>query len=325
MLCEDIFGHKKRMARAALPVIAPAHAYTTTEGALKALKDKAQAMIADGKISDYSVFQVQPWLDAPIVSSSILVIANDEDTAVDVANELARDAFECRAEIQGKPVFTVEQVIQKALDNDNGKPIVLVDSADSIGAGSTGDSAAVTAALLPYADCLYAATEVRDVAAVKKAFEVGVGNTADFVLGATIAPKLSEAVKVTAKVKSLHDGTFYANGPMAKNAKYSSGRTAILEVGKLLIRVSETGAGSNDVNFYRSFGVSFNRFALVSVKACTSFRASYGKYVSEIYNTATAGAAGTVLSQLGFKRRPVPLYPFEQITENDIKWARVYR
>ena len=325
MLCDDIFGDKKIMARASVPAMASAHAYTTTKGALKRLKEKAQAMIADGKIYDYSVFQVQPWLDNPLAESAILVIAKDSETATDVANELAKDAFECRKEIQGEPMLAVEQVIEKALNNDSGKPIVLVDSADSIGAGSTGDSSYVTAALLPYAERLFAATEVRDVLAVKKAFEVGVGNSAEFMLGATIAPKLSEPVRVIAKVKSLHDGFFYANGPMSKDSKYSSGRTAVLEVGKLLIRVSETGLGSNDVNFYRSFGVSLQRFALVSVKACTSFRASYSPFVSEIYNTATAGAACPVLEQLDFKRRKHPLYPFEEISESDIKWAKIYR
>ena len=142
---------------------------------------------------------------------------------------------------------------------------------------------------------------------------------------ATIAPKLSEPIKVFAKVKSLHDGSFYANGPMSKGSKYSSGKTAVLEVGKLLIRVSENGTGSNDINFYQSFGVSFQRFALVTVKACTSFRASYGLFVSEIYNTCTAGAACPVLEKLDFERRQRPLYPFEQISESDIREAKVYR
>ena len=75
MLCDDIFGDKKIMARASVPAMASAHAYTTTKGALKRLKEKAQAMIADGKIYDYSVFQVQPWLDNPLAESAILVIA----------------------------------------------------------------------------------------------------------------------------------------------------------------------------------------------------------------------------------------------------------
>ena len=111
-----------------------------------------------------------------------------------------------------------------------------------------------------------------------------------------------------------------SNSPLS-----SSGRTAVLEVGKLLIRVSETGTGVFDVNFYRSFGVNFEKFALVSVKACTSFRASYGPFVSEICNAATPGAAGTVLQQLSFERLPKPLYPFDEITEDDIVPAKVYR
>ena len=325
MLYEHLMGDKKKLARAAVPVIAPAHAYTTTKGAPKRIKELAQAMIAEGKIADYSVFRVQPWLDNPLVASAILVIAKDAETATRVANQLAKEEFDCREEIQGEPMMTAEQVIQKALTNDSGKPIVLVDSADSIGAGSTGDSASVAAALLPYADQMYAATEVKDVPAVQRAFEVGVGNTAEFTLGATLAPKLSSPVTVTAKVKSLHDGSFYVNGPIAKGTRSSSGRTAVLEVGKLLIRVSETGTGVFDVNFYRSFGVNFEKFALVSVKACTSFRASYGPFVSEICNAATPGAAGTVLQQLSFERLPKPLYPFDEITEDDIVPAKVYR
>ena len=325
LLCDMLFGAKYKLARAAVPSIAPANAYTTTSGALKTLKEKAKAMVASGKIIDYSVFQVQPWLDTPVMSSAAIVIANDEQTAIDAANELALDSFNSRVEIQGSPLLSISDVIEKALNNKSGKPIILADSADSIGAGSPGDCAQIVAELLPYSDRLRAATDVRDIPTVRKAFEVGVGNTAEFFIGASAAPNLSKPVQITAKVKSLHDGYFIAQGPISKGALVGMGKTAVLQINKLYIRVSEQGNGAFDANAYRSFGIPVELCDIISIKACTSFKASYASFTDEIYNASTPGAACPDLLSLDYKERPKPLYPFEEITEDDIAPAKIYR
>ena len=254
-----------------------------------------------------------------------LCIAENEEAAKEAADELARDCFAARRELQGEAPLSMSEIVERALQNKSGKPIVLVDSADSVGAGSTGDSAAVVEALLPYSHRLMAATEVRDPQAVAKAFEVGVGNQAEFTIGAAMAPALSRPVTVKATVKSLHDGVFYANGPMSKGARVWSGRTAVLEVGGLLIRLSELGDGVFDVNYYRSFGIPVELCDLVSVKACTSFKASYEPFVGEICAADTPGAARSTIRALPYKKLSRPTYPFEEITESDISPARTYR
>lgn len=325
LLWEHLTGKRRKTARAAIPMMAPAHAYNTTEGALYELNRRADAMVQEGRIADYSVFQVQPWLDHPLVESTVVAVADDEATAIEVANELARATFACREELQGAPLSTPEEVIERALANESGRPVVLVDSADSTGAGSTGDSAAVLKALLPYADRLRAATSVLDPAAVSKAFEVGVGNTAEFFLGASIAPRLSEPVRVCAEVKGLYDGHFRLKGPIYKDCPISDGRVAVLAVGKLLVRVGEGQKAPGDYNFYDSFGIPVAEQQLVAVKACTSFRSGYAPYVEEICNAATAGAACPDLLALPFERIPHPTYPFDAISEKDIKPAKCYR
>ena len=203
--------------------------------------------------------------------------------------------------------------------------MILVDSADSIGAGSTGDSASVVEALLPYADQLCAATSVCDKPALDKAFALGVGATAEFTLGATIAPNLSRPVTLTAKVRSLHSGTFSLLGPIYRGATLNPGRIAVLEVGKLLIRVGEKDVGAPDMNFFNSFGISVPLCQLVAVKACTSFRAGYEPIAEEICNANTAGAAGPVLTDLPYRRLPKPTYPFEEITMDDVTPAKCHR
>ncbi len=325
LLYGHLCGEPKVLVRAAIPMMAPAHAYTTTRGALLALNQKAQAMIREGRIADYTAFQVQPWLDAPEVQSTVIVIAKDEAAATEVANELTRDVFHAREELQGTPLMTPAQVIERALENKSRKPVILVDSADSVGAGSTGDSAAMVEAFLPYADCLRMATSVKDAKAVAKAFELGVGGEGEFTLGASVAPKLSRPVTVKAKVRSLHEGTFYHYGPIYQGSRLSPGRVAVLEVGKLLIRVGLNDVAGGDLNFFQSFGIDVTNCQLVAVKACTSFRVGYEPVSAEICNACTAGAACPSLLDLPFERLLVPTYPFQEIEERDVQWAKRYR
>ena len=326
LLAKKLNGEELKIARVTIPLMAPAHGYTTTKGNLKKLMDKASAMKTEGKIVDFSIFQVQPWLDAKEIASTVLVVANDCETAKSVATELAKDEFKLAKELQGEKLYEINEVIEKALKNDSGKPIILVDSSDSSNAGASGDSATVIGALLPYKDVLKAAADVTDAKAVARAFELGVGAVADFTLGATIAPKLSKPVLVKdAKVKSLHVGTYERFGPQEKGITVTNGRTAILEVGKLLLHISEDARANGDMNFYRGFGIDPQSQQLVNIKACTSFRAGYEPISAEICNTSTPGAAGTVLTDLPFEKLVMPIYPFAEITEDMISEAKCYR
>jgi len=325
-LYERLLGDGGKLVKVSIPMIAPAHGYTTTKGALNQLVNRAKALIQAGEIIDYTIFEVQPWLNVSDLQTTVIVIAKDEEKAKAVAADLAAENFAIRQELLGEELFTIEQVIDKALKNKSGKPVVLVDSADSPNAGANADSAAVIEKVLPYRDVLKCAVAVTDVAAVEKAERLGVGAVDDFVLGASIAPKLSSPVLVkNAKVISIHEGTFYLYGPQTKGLKCSLGKTVVLKAGKILIHVSSCGKAEGDLNFYRNFGIEPTECDLVQVKACTSFRAGYEPLAAEICNTDTPGAAGTDLLKLPFDKRPKPLYPFEEIKETDISEAKRFR
>ncbi len=326
LLLRHLNGEKAKTARVTVPMIAPAHAYTTKEGGLLALVEKARAMVKEGRILDYTIFEVQPWLDAREMAASVIVVAKDAETAKAAATELAHQNFAIRKELLGTPLTPIDTVIQKALANQTGKPVILVDSADSRGAGSTADSASVLAHLLPYKDRLKCAVGVSDAAAVQKAFTLGVGAHADFTLGASVAKELSSPVKIeNALVRSLHNGYFTLVGPISRGGVGYCGKVAVLQVGSILIQVSENSRTEGDRGFYSGFGILPELCDLVSVKACTSFRAGYEPIAAEICNTKTPGAAGTVLTDLPYKKRPSPLYPFEEIGESDISEAKCFR
>ena len=312
-------GKGAKMAWTTVPQMAPAHGYTTEKGGLKQLMQKAFALVDAGEIVDFSIFQVQPWLDVDVTGSAILVAAETEEKAVAVAADLAKDEFALREELQGPKLWTIEEVVQAAIDNKEDKPVVLVDSSDSVGAGSAGDSAEVLRYLLPYRDTMRAAVTVVDVPAVERAFALGVGAKADFVLGGTVAPSLSSPVEVKdCVVKSLHQGDFVLEGPASRGVNSTMGPAAVLQAGQLMILVNCNGASCRDPQFYRSAGIEPTLCRLVDMKACTSFRAAYEPISALICNTITPGAAGVELKTLPFKNIPAPFYPFQETTEDMI-------
>ena len=318
-LLEALRNRGGKTVRAAIPMIASAHGYTTVKGALHELVNDAKQMVADGKIIDYTIFEAQPWLDIKELASTVIVIAESEEKATDAAKCLAYQNFRIRKQLLGKKLLSIDEVIKKALFNKSGKPVVLCDSADSPGAGSAADSAEPLRHLLPYRDQLKCAVAVSDIPAVEKAFSLGVGAVEDFRLGGTKSPELSKPVLVQgAEVVSLHDGAFYMHGPQDRGERRNIGKTAILKAGNLFIHVSSYGNFEGDMNFYRSFGIEPTECDLVCVKACTSFRAGYEPVSAEICNTATPGAANADLAALPYRNRPVPMFPFEEITEEDI-------
>lgn len=312
--------------RAAVPMMAPAHGYTTDTPALKALMDKGHSLVRAGTIADFSVFQVQPWMNIPIIASAVVVTAATEAVAAAVADELVHELFALREVLQGTPLDTVEAVIERALHNQENKPVVLVDSADSPNAGACGDCATVIGSLLPYRDRLWMAVNVNDEAAVEQAFTLGVGGKGDFMLGGSIAPSLSRPVTVPdCTVLSLHSGDFRLEGPAERGQWRYVGRSAVLAADKLRILVTCASRNNGDKQFYRAFGIEPTLCDLVCVKACTSFRAGYEPISAAIYNTATPGAAGPVLTDLPYDRLPRPFYPFSDITEADITPPKRYR
>ncbi|MBR4767964.1 MAG: M81 family metallopeptidase [Lachnospiraceae bacterium] len=302
-----------------VPMMAPPSGYTTDTPELKELMDMGHGLVNDGTIADFSVFQVQPWLDVSEIASVVCVAGTDIDAINKIASDLALKEYAIREVLQGEPLTPVEEIIREAKENLDGKPVVSADSADSPNAGAVGDVAKVVEALLPYRDTLNAAVSVRDPEAVRKAFSLGVGAEADFTIGAGIAPELSEPVFVrNAKVDSLHRGVFFREGPSRRGDRVDLGPSAVISAGRIRILLTTDAYTEGDLQYYRGFGIEPTLMQFVNVKACTSFRACYAPVASKIFVSDTPGAASAAIRTLPFKKLPAKMYPFTEISEEDI-------
>ena len=303
-------GEAVTIAAVRVPMIVPASGYTTLRGSYKTFVDDAKALIADGTLLDFSVFQMQPWLDVSVGGTTVLAVAETEETAREVSDRFAQRLFSMKEEFH-PDLMSIDEIIEVAEKNKSEKPVILVDSADSTNAGATGDSAAVVARLQARNSQLKACIYVNDAPAVEKAFAAGVGGKLTAQVGCTLDSKYSVPAVVDAEVKAVfEDGTFVLQSPAGKGMIHNIGRAAVLEAGNISILVCYNTAGNGDPQLYRAFGIEPLEQQLVVVKACTSFRAAYEPLAGQICVANTPGAACADLKRLEYGRVSKDYYPF---------------
>jgi len=306
------------MVKIGIPMIIPANGYSTLDGEFRSLMEYGNLHAEREGIVDFSIFMMQPWLDVHEASSGIVAVAGEKEKARSFALLMAKKLFSLRWEFKPE-VHSVSEIILFAENNDSGKPVVLVDCADSSNAGATGDGAGVLKALLEAGVSFKAALVLRDAPAADQAHEMGVGAVGEFQLGGTIDSRQHENITVQAKVKSCYRGIFTQEGPAGKGTVIDIGPAAVLQIGKIDVLVCHKIAGNGDPQLFRAFGMEPAAYQLVAVKACTSFKVAYQEISSQIYQARTSGAASSDLYSLGFSRLPRPFHPFESIADYDFK------
>lgn len=304
-------GKKYRMATMNLPMLVPPAGYTTREEPFKGLLEKAKGMIADGKISDATVFPVQPWLDIPEIMTRVVTIAEDTDQAAACAMELATDLWNAKDNMW-PDLKPIDEIIDAAEVNKTGKPVLLIDAADSPNGGAVGDSCAVALRLMERGSNLRAGMFIIDPAAVDLAFRTGVGNKAQFTVGAGFTKGMPGPLKAEGLVRSLHDGWFRLEGKAGRGSPGWLGKTAVVNFGNIDVVLCCRCFNSGDPQVLRGFGVDPALCDLVVVKANTSFREPYS-YISDlVYFGDTPGAGASDLKQMQWENLPEGLYPFDE-------------
>lgn len=309
-----------KMAWASVPMIAPASSYTTMHGPFKEVMDCALDLVAKGELVDFSIYQMQPWLDVNPAQSSILAICEDPEKARKYANMLAKKLFDARTGFV-QTLYQVDEVLDEAEKNNSGKPYVLVDSSDSPNAGATGDSAALIEAIQKRNSDVKAALYLNDIPAAERAFELGVGAEGTFTIGAYLDNKASSPVTIEARVLSLHDGYYTQEGPAQRGKVNFIGKTAVIRYRNTDIVLCGNILAPGDPQMYRHFGVEPTFCQLVSVKACTSWRAAYEPMAGKVFETDMPGNAPLNLFRATYTHIPKHFYPFAEITEADIRKA----
>ena len=320
---KKLAGEKFHTATVHVPMLIPPAGYTTMEEPFKSIIARGKEMVSEGKLLDFTTFAVQPWLDLPEIASTAVAIAEDEQVAKACAEELAAMLFAARDQSQPE-MYSVDEIIDIAEANQEDKPVILCESADSPNGGAVGDSPVVALRLLERGSKLHTGMFIRDPAAVKKAFEIGVGGEGEFTVGAALTPDMPGPVKAVGKVRSLHDGYFTQEGPANRGAVGCAGLSAVVSFGNIDILLCETPCKTGDPQLFRHFGIEPSLCDLIVVKANTSFRVPYSKISNLIYVADTPGAGASNLKQFKWKHLPKGIYPIDLPADYKLPEAKIW-
>ena len=302
------------MAFSKIPMIVPAENMMTTGGPFSRVFDIGNAaMASDPRMLSYSVFGMQPWLDVTEAGCATLVVADaDRAPAAECARQMAQVFWDSRAEFEVE-LMSPKAAVEEALATE-GKPVVLAEPADSPTAGSPGDSADMLVAFREYAPGVPAALWVRDERVAAMAWDARPGAVIRTELGGLYDKVSRKAVPIEAVVRSISDGQFVFTGGYNRGMRVDMGRSAVIDVGGVLVVVSEKAVAGICTEVYRSQGVEPKDQKMVVAKSATGFRSEFGPFAAKIRIVDTPGVSAPNLRRLPFRNVPRPIYPLDEFS-----------
>ncbi|GIP33286.1 M81 family metallopeptidase [Paenibacillus sp. J2TS4] len=305
-------GRKPVVRMRKIPMIVPAENSQSSHGPFAELWQAAEEGERLGNSWVTSLFPVQPWLDIEEMGCAVVTVHEDEEAAEREADRLADLFWQKRHEFHIR-LYSVREVVKLASERQAGDgPFVISDSADSPGAGSTGDSNYVLRELLSCEAHLRHSIllTIVDAPAVARAIDAGEGQSVELEVGYSICPD-GEPLRVCGRVRHIGDGRFTLAGGYAKGTEANMGRCVVLELERLSLLITERPTFSGDPSMYRSVGLEPAAADIVLVKSANQFRADYEAISKRIFLLDTPGRSPADLRKLVFNNLRRPCYPFD--------------
>ena len=300
---------KPEMVMAKVPVLTSAvNASTEDQSAFADLMRIAKSCEGLDGIVSTGVFLVHPYLDAADMGSGALVIANgDAQAAQSLAVRIAAIYWQRRHEFEPR-TYSPEEAISLGLQID-GKPVLLVETADCSGGGAAGDSVTGLRALLSADLKERSLACVVDPWAAAECHEAGVGGTISVLLGHRVDRAWGQPIPMTGRVLRIGDGRFVYGGGMWKGTEGQMGPSAVLECGPMHILVTSRPTYDWADEQYRALGLNPADAKFVIVKNPMNYREGYRGIMAGAFILDTPGPTPASLRDVQFSRVTGPYYP----------------
>ena len=301
-------AHKPVMAMAKVPILTSAiNASTVGEGPFADVMRLAKSFEDRPGVLSASAFHAHATLDVPEMGGGGLVVTdNDEDLAVELANQVARLMWENRFDLE-PDTLTPQAAVAAGMKIDGG-PIVLVECADCVGGGAAGDSVATLPALMDVTEG-FAIVPVVDPEAAALCHEAGAGNTVTLTLGHKIDPQWGSPLTLTGVVRAVSDGRFQYTGGIWAEEWAEMGLTAVLECGSAQVLVTTYGTYEFRDEQFRALDMDIEGAKFIVAKNPMNYRQTYNEIAKAEFILDTPGATPPSLRRFTYHKVPRPYFP----------------
>ena len=300
------------MAASYPPLVINIERQCTSEPHLQRQYQFADQQLTQPSVLSNSILLGFPYADvAEMGASTIVVTDNNPALAQVLADELGQQMWLHRNDFVGQ-LMSVDAAL-KTCQADAQSRYCLLDMGDNVGGGSAGDGTTLAAALLarhlsPSFVCLY------DPASVETCIAAGVGARMTFDIGGKVDAQHGGPLRVEARLVSLHSGRFREDAPRHGGiVDFDQGATAVIETidGCLTIMLTSRRMVPFSLQQIISCQLDPRRFRILVAKGVNAPLAAYREVCDKFLRVNTIGSTSANLTQLNYRSRRHPLFPFE--------------
>ncbi len=252
------------------------------------------------------------WADMSDCGPSVAVTYDGSDVrARQIAEALMDQVWDTRA-FDSLPMASLADAMQEA-KNSGDKPLILADTTDNPGGGGYNDATNLLRAMLDAKldnACFHSICDPEAVAIGTKA---GAGANVTLKLGGKIDPVYGAPIDLTARVVTLSDGRFVADGPMNKGVAFAHGPSMVLRAGGIDIVVTSNRLQTADLQALLSVGIDPRAKATIAVKSSHHFRAAYEPIARRVMVVNSGALCSHDLTRFAFAKVRRPVWPLDKI------------
>ncbi len=285
----------------ALPPLAPVH-------------NRAAEMETLDEVVCIAVMAGFAYADTPFIGPSIIVTTDGQlELAAACADELSALLYEQRSAATSS-FLAPDEAVRLAASREEG-PVILVDSADNIGGGTSGDGTDALVAMLAH-DVDEGAIVLADAEAVDICWRAGIAAEVTLDVGGKVDRWHGPPVTVTGTARALSDGVFECEVPDYHFASFYGsavhmGRSVWLRVAGVNILLTERKTPPLDLAQLRHIGIVSESQRMIVVKSAVAYRAAYMPIAAEAIEMDSAGLCSANLARFPYRHLQRPVYPLD--------------
>ena len=288
----------------------------TSESPCKELADRFEEVRGRAGVLAASLMLGFPYADVAEMGSSSLVVTDGLPVkAQEFANELGQAMWGLRRELSGT-FLSVEEAVAQAMQLPG--PVCLLDMGDNVGGGSPGDGTWL-AHELARTSTRPAFVCIDDPQAVSEAVALGVGATGRISVGGKSDDLHGPPLELDFLVRQLAQGS-YTESEVRHGGftEFHQGLTAVLTTANgLTLMVTSKRTPPFSLRQLTAFGLDPNQFHVLVAKGVNAPLAAYRAVCPSVLRVNTRGVTVADLTQLPYRHRRRPMFPFEQ----SITWS----
>lgn len=235
---------------------------------------------------------------------SVVCHAYSQEAADAAADRLERTILDLEPEF-AVPELDPDAAVQEAMKIAAGasRPVVIADTQDNPGAGGTGDTTGMLAALVRNEAQGASLGIFRDEEAAAAAHAAGEGAEITLPVGGKSGIPGDTPYEATFTVAKLGDGRFTCTGPNLGGRRMDIGPMALLQIGGVTVVTASKRAQAADQEMFRHLGVEPAEQKILVLKSTVHFRAHFEPIAERVLVALAPGGHISDARQ----------YPFEKL------------